>query len=225
MSATAESLPIAVDDDEIDWSMLFGSVTVVHPASSAEMRARMANDARLWRRSCDEVGLERLPVTRGAPCSFDECDRPAKRLGLCQTHYEYKRTGKSLVEIVPKVRQPCTATFAGEKCGSLAIALDLCRTHYMRQERGIPLDAPKLRGAKRKKCSHKKCQRLALPRNSIGHCRFHARRQESGIPLDQRVISARPAVCKECNQPGKAQELCGKHYWLLVTKPRRKQPR
>lgn len=79
-------------------------------------------------------------------CSFDGCERPVRRHGLCATHYDQARAGKPLAPI--RVARRATCAFEG--CGRIATGTGggegLCRAHYAQRWRGRPLTPIRRKG-------------------------------------------------------------------------------
>jgi hypothetical protein len=61
-------------------------------------------------------------------CTFEDCLNPYRSKGLCQAHYQQRRSGKELVSLHPK-----RCSFDG--CNSAHKAKGLCSMHYARLTR------------------------------------------------------------------------------------------
>jgi 5-methylcytosine-specific restriction endonuclease McrA len=108
-------------------------------------------------------------------------------------------------------------------CTQPSCAKGLCRTHYMRHSRGLPLDnpIPKIRRPNEapESCAVAGCQAHSKTAN-IGLCSMHYERQRAGRPLDaprRRARGAPPLPCEVtgCDRPARKLKLCGMHYQRL----------
>lgn len=97
-------------------------------------------------------------------------------------------------------------------------ALGLCHTHYLRQRKGLPLDAPiRPHYAPGQLCSWPTCQESVV---SSGYCDAHYRRfigrskTQMGAPIRVRVKTYDGVVCSEagCLERPVSDSLCGMHY-------------
>jgi hypothetical protein len=102
-------------------------------------------------------------------------------------------------------------------------AKGLCRTHYMRHSRGLPLDnpIPRIRRPNEapEPCAVPGCQAPSRTAN-IGPCSMHYERQRAGRPLDaprRRARGAPPLPCEVAgrDRPARKLKLCGMHYQRL----------
>lgn len=212
----ADSVELDAIPDEIDWSMMFGSISILNPATERERAAKMADDARLWRRACDEVGLETWTVPLGAPCSIDGCNRPVGGRGLCAAHIYREKVGLPLDASVrfrnkgSKGGTPCSVEGCSKRRER---ASGLCSTHNYRQEAGLPLDAPTFRPRNDPTCSVDGCHRASRAHNM---CSAHHDRWRAGAPLDTPIrVFGRTCSVENCDAKASVKGICTKHYKRL----------
>jgi len=105
-------------------------------------------------------------------CSFPQCEREVRALGLCTAHYKQRRRGVALKPIQPtpwrKTREdPCVF----EGCSRQPTgAHGFCKNHYLQH----------WRATNPRHCSFEGCNK---PRWKGGLCAGHARQQNRGEPL------------------------------------------
>lgn len=67
--------------------------------------------------------------------------------------------------------------------GASVMVSGMCKLHYSRALKGMPVDAPRRVSGRGKTCQYEGCDQ---PWRSLGYCDRHYRRVWSGIPLDAR---------------------------------------
>lgn len=110
-------------------------------------------------------------------CSVPGCDKPAKSLGYCNTHYlRFHRLGDPLAPVAPYQRRGPVCTIDG--CEDAHYARGYCHKHYQRwRATGNPI--PRTRQPLR--CSVENCDGKHV---GLGYCGNHYRRfKRYGDPL------------------------------------------
>ncbi|MET7298231.1 endonuclease domain-containing protein [Embleya sp. NPDC005575] len=133
-----------------------------------------------------------------------DCGKRIDRKGVCKTHYERQREGKSLIEPIRRQRIPQGATCAFPDCGKPEHAKQLCQGHYMQQYNGKPLKPLRIAVVGAQPCSFCGCINIASGRTL---CHTHAQQDRHGEqlrPLRFKLSAARSAELR-------AQNL----YWCL----------
>lgn len=104
------------------------------------------------------------------PCEVAGCGRRSFSMGLCLTHYRWKKTNRPMGP-VRRLRAPGAPPLICEKkrCGETVDRRGLCRRHYAM---AFP-------------CRVESCER---GRRSNGLCEAHYQRGLNGVPLDEAPI-------------------------------------
>lgn len=117
-----------------------------------------------------------------AICSIQNCDKPARKTGLCHAHYRRSRLGQSMDVPVRSWGLDGSCTVDG--CSKPRHCKGLCSAHYRRRRLGESLDTPlRRRGPVDAPCEVDGCMR---PHRAGGFCAMHHQRKrrngEVGIP-------------------------------------------
>ena len=112
-------------------------------------------------------------------CSFEGCERARKARGLCQSHHQQQKKGKSLRPLQSRVKVRPGSRCSFEGCERGPFSRGLCTGHYGQQRKGAPLRPlrPRNTGAD---CSFDGCKRQQLTR---GLCQGHYKQQLQGLSL------------------------------------------
>lgn len=114
-------------------------------------------------------------------CSVIDCGRATRVVGLCQTHYDYKRHGRPLKALRSILNPLPLCPVSG--CTKPIISRGYCYNHYANFKRcGNPLGAGKRNATPLPPCSMGGCHRLAISLK-YGLCGLHdGRKRRWGDP-------------------------------------------
>ena len=131
-------------------------------------------------------------------CTFPDCNRPHRALGLCVTHYAQHSRGAPLTPIA-EPRRTCA------ECGAPHHAKGLCRSCYQRA-------TYEARSTGQRGCSEPDCPN---PHYAKGLCSKHYQRQaRTGTPRHPRRLTLPPGWFKPAAKPDRDIPLPGVHVGL-----------
>lgn len=156
-----------------------------------------------------------MSIPKGV-CSFDDCEKHVRQLGLCSGHYSQLKRGTELKPLRPRFRSLTPCTFDGCDRPRQSNGL-LCRAHAKQHSKGkelVPIRARRLPHDPAEPCSFAGCRHSS--RGHHGLCSGHIqqkRRGEELRPLRERNRK-RNSVCTldGCDKPHQAKGLCSYHY-------------
>lgn len=142
-------------------------------------------------------------------CLIEDCDRPKRKRGWCETHYSrFKVHGDPLKGAMNTQPPECVV----EGCDRKPTAKGKCKKHYY-AERRIPA-APKPPKPKAE-CKIEGCGEYAKVR---GWCGAHYQRwRRFGDPLHYSDTVDMTCAVEGCERVKNARGLCGPHYYRLQT--------
>jgi hypothetical protein len=138
------------------------------------------------------------------PCQIDDCTRPHKARGLCQTHYAQRLRGSDFSPIRSRVREKPPECIE-EDCSEPVKSKGLCKTHYQRLLRH---GHTRYRDRKKpaKQCVIDGCGNV-LYAKSLCHPHYAKQRKWQAYGVDatryQEMLREQKGVCAICSQPEK----------------------
>jgi hypothetical protein len=137
---------------------------------------------------------------RQAPqCSFKGCSRKVRAKGLCKTHYENQKAGKTLKPIGKRVQQKhCSFP----ECDRPHFSKGYCKSHDQQRRRGIELKAL-YQSKNTYRCTIENCNKRG---KASGFCTWHYQRFNKAPEC--------PSKCKPAEE-----KLCAFHLEYYVSAP------
>jgi hypothetical protein len=149
-------------------------------------------------------------LTKKRTCSAKDCSRPAHARGLCRTHYDRQKKGKTGIAAKADATPKCSVPV----CQRPAYAQALCQMHYEARRKG--LDSPKGGSSSKKACGLPGCD---APHHAKGYCKKHygmLLRRKGGGARGEGAGRGRLCEIAGCIRVAKKNKRCDEHQNVTV---------